>query len=47
MCHSAVALVSKAFNDVDDAAVLLETKNIIAMFIQTMDVGSSSTFSRV
>ncbi|KAI9842525.1 MAG: hypothetical protein M1838_003097 [Thelocarpon superellum] len=37
MCQSAIALISKALNDVDNAEVLLKIKGVIALFIQTMD----------
>ena len=38
MCQSAISLISKALNDVDNAEILLKIKGVIALFIQTMDV---------
>ena len=40
MCQSAITLISKGLNDIDNADVLLKIKGVIALFIQTMDVGS-------
>ncbi|CZS90715.1 related to secretory pathway protein (exocyst complex protein Sec15) [Rhynchosporium agropyri] len=37
MCQTAIALVSKALEKVDNAEVLLKIKGVIALFIQTMD----------
>ncbi|KAH8600821.1 exocyst complex subunit Sec15-like-domain-containing protein [Bisporella sp. PMI_857] len=37
MCHSAISLISKALDTVDNAEVLLKIKGVIALFIQTMD----------
>lgn len=37
MCNTAIHLISKALNDVDNAEVLLRIKGVIALFIQTMD----------
>jgi len=42
MCQSAIALISKALDTVDNAEVLLKIKVVIALFIQTMDVSTSS-----
>ena len=42
MCQSAIMLISKALNDIDNADVLLKIKGVIALFIQTMDVGPSA-----
>ena len=39
MCNTAIALISKALNDVDNAEVLLKIKGVVALFIQTMDAG--------
>jgi len=39
MCHNAMSLISKALDAVDNAEVLLKIKGVIALFIQTMDVG--------
>lgn len=41
MCHTAINLISKALNDVDNAEVLLKIKGVIALFIQTMDVSEN------
>ena len=40
MCHTAMGLISKALDAVDNAEVLLKIKGVIALFIQTMDVGN-------
>lgn len=40
MCHTAMSLISKALDAVDNAEVLLKIKGVIALFIQTMDVGA-------
>ncbi|KAI9761198.1 MAG: hypothetical protein M1840_001998 [Geoglossum simile] len=37
MCQSAITLISKGLNDIDNADVLLKIKGVIALFIQTMD----------
>ncbi|ROT40152.1 exocyst complex subunit Sec15-like protein [Sodiomyces alkalinus F11] len=37
MCHTAIALISKAFNDVTNAETLLRVKGVISLFIQTME----------
>ncbi|TAQ90392.1 hypothetical protein B7494_g1291 [Chlorociboria aeruginascens] len=37
MCHSAISLISKALDQVDNAEVLLKIKGVVALFIQTMD----------
>ncbi|PSS18698.1 hypothetical protein M430DRAFT_66697 [Amorphotheca resinae ATCC 22711] len=37
MCHTAISLISKALDAVDNAEVLLKIKGVIALFIQTMD----------
>lgn len=37
MCQAAIALVSKALHEVDNAEMLLRIKGVIALFIQTMD----------
>ncbi len=41
MCQTAIALISKALHEVANAEVLLKVKTVIALFIQTMDVGGS------
>ena len=38
MCHTAINLISKALDTVDNAEVLLKIKGVVALFIQTMDV---------
>jgi hypothetical protein len=37
MCQTAITLISKALDSVDNAEVLLKIKGVIALFIQTMD----------
>jgi hypothetical protein len=39
MCQNAIALISKALHEVDNAENILKIKNLIALFMQTMDVG--------
>lgn len=38
MCNTAIGLISKALDAVDNAEVLLKIKGVVALFIQTMDV---------
>lgn len=38
MCGTAIKLITKALDTVDNAEVLLKIKGVIALFIQTMDV---------
>lgn len=38
MCRTAITLISKALNTVDNAELLLKIKGMIALFVQTMDV---------
>lgn len=45
MCQTAVNLISKALYEVDNAENLLKIKNLIALFMQTMNVCQSITFS--
>jgi len=40
MCNSAIGLISKALDTVDNAEILLKIKGVIALFIQTMDVSA-------
>lgn len=40
MCQTAIALISDALDEVENAEVLLKIKGVIALFIQTMDVSS-------
>lgn len=40
MCQVAIALISNALHEVENAEVLLKIKGVIALFIQTMDVSS-------
>lgn len=40
MCQTAIALISNALHEVENAEVLLKIKGVIALFIQTMDVSS-------
>lgn len=42
MCQTAVALISKALPEVDNAENILKIKNLIALFMQTMNVGDPS-----
>lgn len=42
MCSKAIELTSRALNEVTNAEVLLKIKGFIALFIQTMEVGSMS-----
>ena len=39
MCQAAVVLISKALHEVDNAESILNIKNLIALFMQTMNVG--------
>lgn len=41
MCQGAVVLISKALPEVDNAESILNIKNLIALFMQTMNVGTS------
>lgn len=41
MCQSAIVMITKALPEVDNAERLLRIKNLIALFMQTMDVGTS------
>lgn len=47
MCHTAVGLISTALHEVDNAESLLKTKNLIALFMQTMNVGTFATIGRL
>lgn len=38
MCQAAVVLISKALHEVDNAESILNIKNLIALFMQTMNV---------
>jgi hypothetical protein len=38
MCQGAVVLISKALHEVDNAESILSIKNLIALFMQTMNV---------
>lgn len=40
MCHSAINIISRALDSVDNAEVLLKIKGVVALFIQTMDVSN-------
>ena len=44
MCHTAINLISKALNTVDNAEILLKIKGVVALFIQTMDVSIRSAY---
>lgn len=39
MCQAAVGVISKALPEVDNAENILKIKNLIALFMQTMNVG--------
>lgn len=39
MCQSAIVLISKALHEVKNSELLLKIKGVIALFIQTMEVG--------
>ena len=39
MCQAAVKLISKALPEVDNAEIIIDIKNLIALFMQTMNVG--------
>jgi hypothetical protein len=41
MCQGAVVLISKALHEVDNAESILNIKNLIALFMQTMNVSIS------
>lgn len=41
MCQTAIHLISKALNEVNDAQLVLKIKGVLALFIQTMDVSIS------
>lgn len=43
MCQAAVVLISKALHEVDNAESILNIKNLIALFMQTMNVGSPNS----
>lgn len=38
MCQAAVNLIARALHEVDNAENLLKIKNLIALFMQTMNV---------
>lgn len=40
MCRTAITIISKALNTVDDAELLLKIKGMVALFVQTMGVGA-------
>ena len=40
MCQSAITLISKALDTVDNAEAILKIKGAVALFIQTMDVSA-------
>ena len=46
MCHTAISLISKALDTVDNAEALLKIKGVIALFIQTMDASKALNRSR-
>lgn len=38
MCHTAAGLITAALPEVDNAESLLKIKNLVALFMQAMDV---------
>ena len=38
MCQGSIGLISKALHQIDNAENLLKVKNLVALFIQTMQV---------
>lgn len=40
MCKKAINIISPALDNITDADNLLKVKNVLALFIQTMDVSS-------
>lgn len=46
MCHAAVNLITNALGPVDNAESLLKVKNLVALFMQAMDVSYSSHRTR-
>lgn len=40
MCHTAAGLITAALPEVDNAESLLKIKNLVALFMQAMDVSS-------
>lgn len=45
MCSAAIAITTRALNDVHNAEVLLKIKGFIALFIQTMEVSILTTLA--
>jgi hypothetical protein len=41
MCKKAINIISPALENITDADNLLKVKNVLALFIQTMDVSGS------
>lgn len=44
-CQGAVGVISKALHEVDNAESILKIKNLIALFMQTMNVCESAILS--
>lgn len=42
MCSAAIKLTTKSLGELSDPEALLKIKNIIALFIQTMEVSTDS-----
>lgn len=40
MCHTAVSLTTRALSDVNNAEALRKVKDVMALFIQTMEVSA-------
>lgn len=47
MCHNAVSLISKALEEVDNAETVLRVKNLVALFMQTMNVRCINTIHKI
>lgn len=45
MCQAAVGVISKALHEVDNAESILKTKNLIALFMQTMNVSPAVSYT--
>lgn len=47
MCQAAVGVIAKALPEVDNAESILKIKNLIALFMQTMNVRWAHTYPDV
>lgn len=43
MCQDAIVRISEALHEIDNAESILNIKNLIALFMQTMNVGEFSS----